>query len=299
MIDHTEFIQFALSHGLIIKELYPSQKIRRCPTLEKPKSLNGAYLFDGEKGWVTDWGKNSKPAWFKSNQARVYSDEERRQWALKREAERQVLEKQYADKAHEAAQIIRMARLDTHPYLAGKGFPDEKGLVLNGRLIIPMCNVLNNQIQGYQEVRWDSQNKEYTKKMMYGAKAKDGVFCMGNHPNDHYWLVEGYATGLSVKRALNALGLDDTVVVCFSAHNILNVAPRLNGERYVFADNDASQTGEKTAKKTGLPWVMSDTVGFDANDLHNQYGLSAVIEKIENVRSERFFEQSRFANLKY
>ena len=40
------FIDFARAHGVDIDHtrLYPSEKIRRCGTVAKPKSGNGAYF---------------------------------------------------------------------------------------------------------------------------------------------------------------------------------------------------------------------------------------------------------------
>ena len=75
-----------------------------------------------------------------------------------------------------------------------------------------------------------------------------------------------------------------SVVVCFSASNMVQVAEQIPGRRFVFADNDESQTGEKAAQQTGLPWTMADTVGWDANDLHTHSGLFAVVAKIMQCR---------------
>ena len=80
--------------------------------------------------------------------------------------------------------------------------------------------------------------------------------------------------------------MDAAVVVCFSASNLIQVADQIKGRRYVFADNDESLTGQKAAEATGLPWVMADTVGWDANDLHFEKGLFEVVSKIMKCRSE-------------
>ena len=50
--------------------------------------------------------------------------------------------------------------------------------------------------------------------------------------------------------------------------NLIYVAGKFTGRHYVFADNDASRTGERSAWKTGLPYAMAPTTGQDANDLH-------------------------------
>ena len=47
------FILFARAHGVDIEpsKLFPSDRIRRCGTVEKPRSGNGAYFWDGQRGW--------------------------------------------------------------------------------------------------------------------------------------------------------------------------------------------------------------------------------------------------------
>jgi putative DNA primase/helicase len=119
--------------------------------------------------------------------------------------------------------------------------------------------------------------------MLTGMRAKNAVFCIGSRTVDEFWLVEGYATGLSVYHALKSCGMTASVVVCFSASNLVQVADQLPGKRFVFADNDESMTGQKSAEATGLPWTMADQVGYDANDLHMKDGLFAVVSKIMGV----------------
>ena len=87
-----------------------------------------------------------------------------------------------------------------------------------------------------------------------------------------------------LRHALRSVGIKASVVVTFSASNMIQVADQIPGKRYVFADNDASQTGEKAAMQTGLPWTMADEVGFDANDLHAKSGLFSVVAKIMDCR---------------
>ena len=77
------------------------------------------------------------------------------------------------------------------------------------------------------------------------------------------------------------------MVVCFSASNLIQVADQIKGRRYVFADNDESLTGQKAAEATGLPWVMADTVGWDANDLHMKMGLFAVVKKVMEAQCKK------------
>jgi putative DNA primase/helicase len=74
-----------------------------------------------------------------------------------------------------------------------------------------------------------------------------------------------------------------SVVVCFSASNLIAVADQIPGKRFIFADNDESKTGQTSAESTGLPWTMADTVGWDANDLHMKDGLFSVVSKLMGV----------------
>ena len=59
--------------------------------------------------------------------------------------------------------------------------------------------------------------------------------------------------------------------ICFSAGNMEAMA-KASGRGFVVADNDASETGAKAAKATGLPFFMPPLVGNDFNDLHRACG---------------------------
>ncbi|WP_246183747.1 toprim domain-containing protein [Pandoraea anhela] len=98
-----------------------------------------------------------------------------------------------------------------------------------------------------------------------------------------HWLVEGFATGLSVREALRSLHRPARVVVCFSAGNLQHVAGQIPGRRYVVADNDDSGTGARVATATGLPWAMPPQVGDDANDFHQRAGLGALTRLVRNL----------------
>ena len=171
----------------------------------------------------------------------------------------------YEQVALQADIVLRSAKLENHPYLTAKGFGEEKGFVLDDKLLIPMRNVATNKLQGYQQIIWDTNERKYVKKMLTGMRAKNAVFRIGEKGGDT-WLVEGYVTGLSVHKALRSVGLKSCVVVCFSAGNMKKIASSISEGGLVVADNDASTTGEKTAKEIGWPYWLSDVVGEDAND---------------------------------
>ena len=153
-------------------------------------------------------------------------------------------------------------------------------------MLIPMRNVVSNKLQGYQQIYWNAEEMKYEKKMLTGMRAKNAVFYIGGREADEAWLVEGFATGLSLHQALRSCGLKASVVVCFSASNLVAVADQIKGKRFIFADNDASETGQKAAESTGLPWTMADEVGMDANDLHVKKGLFNVVEKIMKLKKK-------------
>jgi putative DNA primase/helicase len=280
------FIDFARLNGVQIdpNKLYPSDRIKRCGTTDKPSSGNGAYFWDGQRGWVFDWSGEAKTLWFED--ATPWTDQEKHEWAIKRQTANTEKDQAYEMASKKAEIILRDAELKEHNYLILKGFLEEKGLVLEDKLLVPMRNVVTNKLQGYQSIWWNGEERKYEKKMLLGMRAKNAVYVLGSKTADEAWLVEGYATGLSVHHALRSIGSDASVVVCFSAINLVQVADQIKGKRFIFADNDESKTGEKSAEQTGLPWTMADEVGMDANDLHKKSGLFAVVGKIMQLRKK-------------
>jgi putative DNA primase/helicase len=282
------FILFARTHGVEIdpNKFFPSDRIRRCGTVEKPRSGNGAYFYDGQRGWVMDWSGEARVIWFEDPNATPWTDEQKREWMDKRKKINATRDTGYENASKKAYTTINAAKPSKHDYLHLKGFPDLEGLVLEDSLLVPMRNVVSNNLQGYQRIYWDAETRKWEKKMLLGMQARNAVMWMGDRRAEEVWLCEGYATGLSILHALRSAGLKASVVVCFSASNMVAVADQIRGQRFVFADNDESKTGEKSAMQTELPWTMADTVGFDANDLHKKSGLFAVMGKIMALRSK-------------
>ena len=281
------FIAFARAHGVEIDpaKLYASERIKRCGTTEKPKAKNGAYFWDGERGWVWNWAGEARVQWFHDDKATPWTEAEKAAWKAKRQAAQASQEQDYQRAAVRAAEMMRAAKPMEHNYLHRKGFTDAQGFVTeDGALLIPMRNLQTNNLQGVQVIRWDEEARTFTKKMIPGMRAKGAVYRMGDRTAPETILCEGYATGLSIVAALRSVGLRASVLVCFSAHNLELIAPQLKGRAYVFADHDKSGTGEKSAQATGLPYCMSPVMGEDANDLHARAGLFAVCQLLMEVR---------------
>lgn len=279
------FSNFAQAHGLIINSLYPSQKIKRCPTVDKPRSTNGAYFFDGERGWVFRWDAEATVQWWHDPHAKPWTEEQKAELRKRQQAEAKARREEQARVAVVAEQTLAMCELQRHGYLTSKGFPDALGLVMDSVLHVPMRNAITNKVQGLQRI--EMIDGKYTKKFMYGQASKDAVLFLGDKANTRRIFCEGYSTGLSIQAALKQMKMPFTVVVCFSAKNMRSVAALLGGG-YVFADNDKEDSqgrraGQDAAKEIGLPWVMSDTEGEDANDLHQRAGLFALCKKIQEL----------------
>jgi putative DNA primase/helicase len=226
--------------------------------------------------------------WYDDPHARPWTEAEKVAWAAhRRAADRQQVERQLSASMY-AAELIRNSKPSLHNYLVMKGFPSAQGMVLeDGALLIPMRNLQTGELQGAQLIRWVEKDRTYEKKMLPGMRAKGAVFRMGPKAAQETFLAEGYSTALSIAAALRSIGSGAAVLVCFSAGNLVQVAPLIKGRAFVFADNDMSGTGETAAIATGLPYCMADVGGWDANDLHRHKGLIAVCQKIMEVRMRR------------
>lgn len=277
------FLMFAQANGLIIRNLYASGKIKRCGTAKHPRSTNGAYFYDGERGWVMDWSEGDQVHWWNDANAKPWTEQDKKAWAAKRRAEEKARQEGYVAAATKASRLLSECYVHTHPYLSSKSLPEVTGLIYgNSSLLIPMRNCVTNRLQGLQSIRWHEETQSFHKKFMPGMAAKGAVFKLGS--GQDIVLCEGYATGLSIYAASKRLSLNISVMCCFSASNIVEVA-KVRG-KYVMADHDKSQTGERVAESTGLPWIMPDQVGMDWNDVHAKSGLMHVCKALMEVRNK-------------
>lgn len=252
-----DFISFAEQHGLIIDSLVSDRWVR-VPTIDHPRKKNGSYLFNGQSGVIQNWAVHERPIVWHSKEGQRYDPlyREKRVKAEKDRANRQAKAKE------KAKYMLDNSKLSKHPYLASKGFEDEKGYVYNGLLLVPMR--VSGELVGCQVIDPDGNKRFLSGQITKNAEAIfDGK---GRHI-----ICEGYATALSVRRVMRHLKKRYTIHVAFSAGNMIQVAQGY--DPFVVADNDLA--GIKSAKKIGKYW-LSDVEGEDFNDAEKRLGTKAL-----------------------
>lgn len=245
------FQQFAEQNGLIINSLV-HDRWTRVPTIDKPHSRNGAYIFDGNSGAVQNWAIHEKPVSYKGKHDPHYR------------AKAQASQDNRADDnkkaASKAAWIMNQSTRQSHAYLVSKGFPDATGYVWNDSLLIPMR--IDQKLVGLQMIKPDGKKHFLKGQITKGAEAiidAKGVDI----------LCEGFATALSVRRALKSTNTRYTVHVCFSAGNIKHMAKKYP-DCVIVADHDP--VGIKVAQDSGRPYWVSPNSGEDFNDYELRVG---------------------------
>ena len=214
------FSEFARACGVLVGDLHPSERIRRCATTAHERSKNGAYFWDGQRGWVMAWDGDGEVHWY-GGELKPWTDEEKREWARKRDADRQRRIARQIQAARQAEALIRSCIPQAHGYLHRKGFPDTRVLVApDEAMVIPMRDVSDNRILGVQTVRWDADEREWVKRMATGMRATGAVLRIGPVSAVETVLCEGYATGLSIDAAIKQMRLNAAVLVCFSDSNL-------------------------------------------------------------------------------
>ena len=266
------FEDFARVHGLILNSLQLDRWIPT-PTEDHPRSSNGRYKFLGNVGWVQNWATMDKPAtWFAEGHT---IDSPQIQKSIDESRTRQI---EAADRASKkAGWILHQTELKSHPYLVSKGFPEEMGnvWVKDGKelLVIPMR--IDGRIVGVQLI-----DDEGNKKFLHGQTTKGASFCMNAKGIPMF--CEGYATALSIRECMKASNIKYAIYVCFSASNMKHIA-RTVGGGFIVADNDPNCIGEKTAKETGKPYWLSETVGHDFNDAHRVHGTFKLSQSLKKA----------------
>jgi putative DNA primase/helicase len=259
------FEDFARIHGLIINHVVHNKSVR-VPTEDKPRKTNGSYKFLGDVGFVMNFATMDKPAvWFDKDilVAPRPKNDINKLWNAISDIESNVKKDKASKKA---GWIMKQTKIDTHPYLAKKGFSQDKGYVWvkddEPLLVVPMS--VDKRLVGCQLIKGNGD-----KKFLYGQTTKNAVFTFDAKGMPFF--CEGYATALSLRQVLKSSNIKYCIYVCFSASNMKLVARSISGG-LVIADNDANGIGEKTAINIGKSYWISDTIGQDFNDFHISNG---------------------------
>lgn len=261
----SDFLKFAESCGLILGRIEFNRWIRT-PTVDKPRKRNGSYKHLGDVAFVINHATMAETAtWFPDRGAAKIDHKAAQERRRAAEAASRADQGRAADKAR---QIVDAATLAPHPYLAAKGFGEMQGLVNGENLVVPM--MIGGKLCGCQMIAPDG-----SKKFLKGQKSGGAEFVHGSCGGD--WWCEGYATGLSIHKALAALRIPARVHVCFSAHNLSVMARK----GFVVADQDKSGAGETAAKKTGLPCYLPEAGDF--NDTLQRLGLFKASQELRKV----------------
>lgn len=275
-----EFLTFAESHGLILPYVVHG-RITRCSTVTKPNKKNGAYLYEGEWGWCQDWLHHNEPVIWQSGKAQN-DPAIKKKIEISKKKHREERARNAQEAAKRAEHILSRCELNKSPYLARKGFPD--ALVNMWQrddetlfTVIPMRR--DNKLIGCQLIFEDGE-----KKFLRGQRSEGAYFQIGNGSNLFY--VEGYASGLSLQKVLQAIKISYRIIVAFSAGNIAYLAERQKG--FIIADNDhpdknGVKKGEKVAQESGCDWWMPPAEGYDINDWHLEKGVLKVSQELKRV----------------
>lgn len=239
------FEQFAADHGLLIDSVMPG-KWMRVKTADKPKHRNGSYKFLGDVGFVQNHATMTEVAVWHADKASLSNvdraavqkriDDLRRAETMKRA--------QAVSRMREYWNRLKPLR-DGHPYFDGKHLSMSgcTNLRIDGEnLVIPMFR--GTALMSLQTITPDGE-----KKYRYGCPIKGNAYVMARRGSALTCLVEGFATGLAVFQSIPQA----TVVVCFDAANMVNVATELkvSGMCVVCADNDW-ETAERIGVNTGV-----------------------------------------------
>lgn len=259
------FQQFAEQHGLMIDSLILDRWVR-VPTLDHPKKRNGAYIFDGRGGAIINFAVHDKHVIFKTDEPWKPDPQAA---ARRRQMEEDQKKRQHLA-AKRAAWILNQASLMQHPYLQRKGF-DDRGYVWRDCLVLPMR--VADRLVGCQLIDADG-----TKRFLSGQLTKGASLVIDNKGQNI--LVEGFATGLSVRRAMKQLRQRYCIHVCFSAGNMIEIARGMDNP-LVVADHDPM--GIRTAKKISSRVWLDSEPGEDFNDAEARLGTPAVAASLAHV----------------
>lgn len=281
--------------GLLVDSIAWNAGLQRCPTCDKPKSRNGAYIAHSDapaSAWWQNWASGESGTWTAKRQSELSATERK---ALMRriqenktagEADRLKIQAEAAAKAQDI--YGKAATCRSHAYLERKGVQAVAGLKVYGdALVVPLHS--GTEIVSLQFIQPDG-----TKRFLSGGRKKGCFFLLGDKDTEKPLLIcEGLATGLSLYECTG-----NPVLVAFDAGNLAPVAEMarqkyLERKIIVCADNDKDTPGNPGLSKAtvaarsidALLAVPSLSSGnpCDWNDLHLAEGKETVWRQFTNA----------------
>lgn len=277
----------------------------RCPTLSKPEKENGWYVVHlndgpGESGVVVgifnDMASGQPTCkWVSKEAAKPVENLEKATKALAKRLEEQARVK--AERAEEAVNKVTAELAKAKPvqksfgYLQYKGVGAVPGLYRNGpTLLIPLKDA-DQRVVNLQRI-WQDTDGAWQKRYQKDAQRAGTYFAIKGSATT-VAVCEGVATGISIYEATGW-----TVLCAGDTSQLLTVAKmvrvKMGAVRLVMcADNDrhtegnpgltkAREVAEVVNAEVRLPVFDLDSAGTDFNDLHQEGGLAAVREQLED-----------------
>jgi putative DNA primase/helicase len=263
---------------------------------DKARSANGFYVLysDGiPAGQFGCFKRGINEPW-SSREYQTLTTEEKAAYKRNMEAAKAAreadLQKKQAECREKSTELWEKGReVDAaHRYIVKKGIRPTGIKQLNDMLMIPIR--IDGTLTGLQFIQADG-----AKRFKSGTEITGGYFSIGTPKNKRLIICEGYATGSSLHQATG-----HAVAVCFTAGNLKAVAEKLRAKYPDFililcADNDhategnpgltyATQAARIVNGLLAVPSFTDPKGRTDFNDMHQEQGLEAVNQIIQNAQ---------------
>lgn len=293
-----EFLQKLKAHGIDPGGELTEGKLTRatcsCKPTKKGRDGNGWYLYHADEPATLTWGcwnsecLNAAGGTMTAKRETALSPAEQAAIKARIEADRKAreLERQQVEQATrtKAARLWKSGHdvSADHDYIKRKGIKPVGIKQVKDMLLIPMTATGTGEPESLQLIFPDSG-----KKFLTGTGAIPGPLyhvIRGTNTGPLY-IVEGYATGLSVYEATGA-----SVVVAFSSGKLPAVAAVMRDrfpDREIIIAGDtgngsskATEAALKTGRKVTFPVMPEGATGTDWNDVHAAAGLDEVARQL-------------------
>lgn len=281
------FRQAMEAAGLMPRDIVADGRFYRCPTKDKPRKRNGAYLLtlDGRRGYWRNYATETDWSSWADGRPVTLAEQASHDAQLRR------LRALEARRRAEAIQTMRryffgLPRMSGgHPYLAAKALSMrgcDQLRVDGDKLVIPMW--IGDALISLQTI-----SPSGAKLYRSGCPVSGASFSIGGHKPSVTALAEGFATGLAVHQCVPQA----RVIVCFDAGNLVKVAKALKvrGLAVVCADNDwqgnvntGVEKGRQAAEAIGCGLAYPSGIrGTDWADAFIEWGSAAKV-RVEVLR---------------